>query len=166
MSLNLIGNYRDRPILLQEAGSLSRVEAGDLSRAVVLLWLAEQSWDPKQLELAVGQLASNGVLNITVAGSRTDEAFSVLLETLASPSLRKHIMTGVIDNTDVKDPIEDSPIVKDSVEEFLIGAWPSEEEFDNWAEYRIIVIGRPDLSQQVRDQVQKLTSKDGKNQRS
>lgn len=164
MNVDLIGTYIDRPILLQEASSFSELAIDDLSHAVVLLWLDEGSWDPKQLELAVRRLAANNVLNITIAGEKSDEGFSVLLETLGSLSLDKHIMTGIFSGTDVKAPlkVKDALIVKDAVERFLISTWPTEERFDEWREYRIIIVGKPNLSRQIRDSVREITERVGK----
>lgn len=159
MSLDVIGTYRDRPVRLQEVSSLGEMTARDLSHALVLLWLGEKSWDPEQLGLAIRQLAASNVLSVTVAGEKSDDAFSLLLQTLGSLPMRRHIITGIIKDADVKDPAEDSLIVKDAVEEFLIGTWPDEERFDDWTEYRIILIGKPGLAQQVCHAVVEMAGK-------
>lgn len=66
----------------------------------------------------------------------------------------KHIMTGMCDSTDVKDPVKAALRVKDAIESFLIATWPAEERFDHWREYRIIIVGKlPDLSRQIRSSV-------------
>lgn len=79
MSLDVIGTYRDRPVRLQEVSSLGEMTARDLSHALVLLWLGEKSWDPEQLGLAIRQIAASNVLSVTVAGEKSDDAFSLLL---------------------------------------------------------------------------------------
>jgi hypothetical protein len=159
-SIETIGAYLDRPILLHEASGLNGMEVGDLSHTIALLWLGEKSWDSKQLEEAIKELAAKNALNITVAGERSNESFSILLETLGPLPLRKHIMTGVFESTNVKDAVEDSLIVRDAIERFLMATWPDEDRFDNWTEYRIIVIGRPDLSQQIRHSVAEIVLTD------
>src|SRR5262249_33832853 len=143
--------------VLRVVGFDSRRELGrvgvsidDLSHALVLLWLGQDTWTSRQLARAIGRLASNDVLNVTVAGKRPDEAFSVLLQTLGSLPSRKHTMTGVLKDTDVRDLGEDALIVKDAIEGFLIGTWPDDGRFDEWTQYRIIIVGDPRLAQQVR----------------
>lgn len=158
-TINSIGTYLSCHVLFQEAGDLGNLAIKDLSHAVVLLWLGESSWDPEQLKIAIKRLAASKPLNLTIAGARSDDGFRILLETLSALPTNKHIMTGVLTNTDVKDPEEDSPIVKDAIEQFLIATWPDEERFEDWSEYQIVVIGRPDLSQQIRHVVVEMTGK-------
>ena len=98
------------------------------------------------------------MLNITTAGWEADESFSTLLTVLATLPINNHIMTGVIKDTDINDPIEDSLMIKDAVETFLVSAWPSEERFDDWTEYRIIVVGRPDLSREIHHSVMEMVN--------
>ena len=157
MSLDLIGTYRDHPILLQEVIGLDDLAVDDVSHAVVLLWLGGNSWGRGQLERAVKRFASKSVLSLTVAGELADEAFSIVLETLGSLPTRKHIMTGIIRDTEVRDLEEDALIVKDAVEEFLTGTWPDEARFDEWTQYRIIVTGQPELSRCIRQSSWPLT---------
>ena len=149
MNKELIGTYLNRPVLFQEARILAELAIKDLSHAVVLLWLGESTWQPEQLKIAIKRFAANNALNVTIAGEKSDESFFILLETLSALPVNKPIMTGVIKSTDVKDPVEDSLIVKDAIERFLISTWPDEERFDDWTEYRIIIIGRPGLSRQI-----------------
>jgi hypothetical protein len=73
----------------------------------------------------------------------------MLLTILAPLPINKHIMTGVIDDTDIKDPIEDSLMIKDAIETFLVSSWPDEGRFDEWSDYRIITVVRPGLSQAI-----------------
>jgi hypothetical protein len=159
MSMNSMGTYLSCQVLFQEAGNLGELAIKDLSHAVVLLWLGESSWGPEQLKIAIKRFAATKPLNITIAGTRSDDGFRILLETLSALPTNKHIMTGVLTNTDVKDPEEDSLIVKDAIKQFLIATWPDEERFEDWSEYQIIVIGRPDLSQQIRRSVLEILGK-------
>src|SRR5262245_6538396 len=153
MNRTLIGTYLVRPVILQELTELSELASDDISHAVVLLWLDRGRWNVRGLEEAIRKLASTGVLNITTAGWEADESFSTLLTVLAPLLINNHIMTGVIKDTDIKDPIEDSLMIKDAVETFLVSTWPDEERFDDWTEYRIIVVGRPDLSREIHHSV-------------
>jgi hypothetical protein len=156
MNRSLIGTYVDRPIVLQELTELNELIPGGVSHAVVLLWLDKNRWETRQLEEAIKKLASSGVLNITIAGWKADEGFSTLLTILDHLPINKHIMTGVIDDTDIKDPIEDSIMIKDAIETFLASSWPDEERFDDWTEYQIVVVGRPDLSREIHQSVMEI----------
>ena len=127
-----IGAYIGRLIVLQEARNLIEVAEDDLSNAVVLLWLSENSWTPEELGISINRLAASNVLGITVAGARPDESFTFLLETLSHLPIDRHIMTGVVNSTEIAD----------SVEDFLLSTYPDERYFDEWNEYRIIEIGK------------------------
>jgi hypothetical protein len=154
------GIYLGRPVILKELPELDELATDDdVSHAVVLLWLDRKHWDGRQLEEAIKRLASTNVLNITIAGWRADEAFSMLLTVLAPLPTNKHIMTGVISDTDIKDPIEGSLMIKDAVETFLVSCWPDEERFDDWTEYQIVVIGRPDLAREIRHSVIEIVNR-------
>ena len=160
MNRTLIGTYLDRPVILQELAELSELASDGISHAVVLLWLDRGRWNAPGLEEAIRKLASTGVLNITAAGWEADESFSTLLTVLALLPINNHIMTGVIKDTDIKDPIEDSLMIKDAVETFLVSTWPDEERFDDWTEYRIIVVGRPNLSREIHHSVMEMVNSD------
>lgn len=155
----LIESYLGRAVTLQELSSLSELETIGLSQAVVLLWLGNRSWKLSQLEKAITELAANNILNVTVAGERSDESFAALLKVLAALPASKHIMTGVIDNSEVKDPLEDSSIVKHAIESFLFNSWPDTERFDDWKESRILVVGRPGLASVIHSLVLEISNR-------
>ncbi|MGH9914723.1 MAG: hypothetical protein ACRD63_05480 [Pyrinomonadaceae bacterium] len=129
----------DRKVFFQEAENLNDLTTEDVSKALVLLWVGSPSWKYKDLTAVIERLAREGALGITIAGKRADESFDALLETLGSMKLPKHVMTGV-DKTDD---------VGDVVSGFLVAAIPDEARWDDWQEYRIIVIGDSNLWQQM-----------------
>lgn len=139
-NIEQIGTYLDRSVKLQIVNSLTTLEIDDLSHAVVLVWLAPQSFNSNLLEIIIKQLIAQNVLSIVVAGESPNESFSILLLTLSTIHTIKHIMTGVIEST----------CTNDIIEQFLVATWPDENRFDYWTEYRLIVIGNSDLGNHVK----------------
>jgi hypothetical protein len=150
MNLKEVGTYLDRRIMLQEAGSLKELTATDLSSAVVLMWIADRSWDAEELRRAIEEMSDGKPLSLVVSGERADESFSLLLETLSYlPPASYHIMTGSIENTDMSE----------AVSEFLIATYPEELRFDDWQEYRVVAVGNPDLEHRMLRSISKATSR-------
>lgn len=144
-----LGIYTDRPVILKELTDINELIYRDCSNAVMLIWLSNNSWNVEQFEDFVKRLALNGVLNITVAGWKVDDAFSALITTLSVLPTEKHIMTSKIAESDIKDQIEDSVVIKNTIEMFLVNSWPSIERFDDWEESHIVVVGDSNLSQEI-----------------
>lgn len=140
-----------RAVTLQVADSLNRIDVVALSQSSVFLWLGDETWDLYQLRTAITEMAANDVLNIEVAGERSDESFSALLDVLSALPLNKHIMTGVASDSSIRDPVADSALIRDALEAFLYRGWPDEERWDEWAAYSIVVLDRPPLGMVIHD---------------
>ena len=150
MNLKEVGTYLDRRIMLQEAGNLKELTATDLSNAVVLMWVADPSWEVEELRRAIEELSDGKPLSLVVGGERVDESFSVLLETLSYlPPTSYHIMTGSIESADMSE----------GVSEFLIATYPEELRFDDWQEYRIVAVGDSSLHHRMLCSISEATSK-------
>lgn len=131
MKQKTIGNYLGRPITLSMISDLGGVKESGLSGLLILLWLYDPLWEPAALQSAVNHLSSECVVGISVAGERVDESFSILLDNLSRRSMKPHIITGMFKEQEMVSVVE----------AFLFSTLPSEERFDEWRGYRIIVLG-------------------------
>lgn len=68
-------------------------------------------------------------LGLSVAGFDTQESFDLLLDLVSKNTYSRQIMTGMIEETSITEAIES----------YLSSAFPSEENFDDWVDYKIII---------------------------
>jgi hypothetical protein len=148
MNLEIVGAYLDRQVELSGRSELSGIDQVDCASSLTLIWICNPDWNVDDLQSAINALASRKALGITVAGERTDESFSVLLDTL-SRFPNPHIMTGISRE-------EDEFSV---VEEFLVAALPSEERFDEWHGYNVIVVGDENALKRMREALKRFLSR-------
>lgn len=130
MNMENLGTYLDRQVELSYISELTEIDRMNYACSLTLVWLCKPNWKVEDLRVAIKTLAWRRVLGITIAGEKTDESFSILLDTLG-PLPGPHIMTGV--------SREDDEFAV--VQAFLLSALPSEERFDDWQGYNIIVVG-------------------------
>ncbi len=146
-NLKEMGMYLGRQVLLQGAAILSDIEVSDLSSAVVMLWISDDLWKTEDFLEAIRGLINGKPLGISVGGKRVDKSFSLLLETLSTPSnSTSHIMTGVIGDVSLSE----------AVSNFLIATYPDDLRFDDWQEYQIIAIGDKALQEQMQYSINKI----------
>lgn len=144
------GKYLNRSVILECADVLSELEYNNVSCSVILLWLGNPAWNAEDLQVAIKNYVLGNVLSLTIAGQRTDESFQMMLENLSVLQRDKHIMTGVIDTCDVDE----------AVDQFLIATWPDEGRFAAWIDYRIVVVGDSNLTEEIRQAIHRVMNRE------
>jgi hypothetical protein len=79
----------------------------------------------------VKELVSQQPMAVVVHGSEARAAFALLISELSDGTPRKHVMTKLSQTNDFGTAIE----------ELLHSTWPSEDRFDDWTQYSIVVVG-------------------------
>jgi hypothetical protein len=89
-----------------------RAMAGDLIHAILKMLIAQRP------------------LAIRVCGADVALAFDALIDEVSDGVPRRHIMTAMSEGDTIECAIED----------LLQATWPTEEDFDEWKEYAVVVI--------------------------
>jgi hypothetical protein len=111
-------------------GSVWNIDS-PLDGSVVLVVLCGDI-EPSCRTAAVEAVFSRDPLAIQLFGMGSAQAFDALIDRQAAARGRSpHVMTGVSETTDLEEAIGD----------FLGGMFPSEERFDDWTTYDIMVAG-------------------------
>ena len=122
--------YLDRPVTCAE---LTSVEAplDDLQSFLVLVFLARDLSVAEQ-ESLVRTLVDARPLSVCMCGHQAEDMFDRLLQALAVPdwALGKHIMTMFLETS-----------LQESLEDFFYSSFPSEDRWDEWLGYKILVFG-------------------------
>jgi trans-aconitate methyltransferase len=148
MKQEIIGSYLDRQVDLTEMRDLIDLGNGDFAHSLALIWLCKPDWKSGSLQTLIQALASRGALGITIAGARIDESFDVLLNTLGDlPG--PHVMTHLSEK-------KDEFLV---AEDYFYAAYPSEERFDEWHRYSVIVIGDKAVTKGMRNALKSFLEK-------
>lgn len=150
MALETIGNFLDREVRVIELGpDLLLREKFQLSDSVAMLCIDVPGINVQMLNSFLKDLVLASPLAILVSGQHARVIFDVLLELLANPERRSHIMTKLCDALDVSE----------CVQEFFWATWPAEERFDNWKAYTTVIVGKPPFSASIMAQLQLMSRK-------
>jgi hypothetical protein len=128
-----LGRFTERDIRLSFLDSVWDVEAdSSLTGSLVLLHLRGEWGNVDGLRQAIRKLCEVTPLVVTVSGANASTAFVVLLDELQQALPRVQVMT--------KSSAGES--FREVVEDLLTATWPSEERFDDWSNYSILVVGK------------------------
>jgi hypothetical protein len=127
MITKVLGSYLGRKVVVCDDQGLITDEVV-LSSSLIMIWCVGVH-GKENLNTFIDYLIKKRPLGITVAGHQVDNRFDYLLEKLSSPKIERHIMTGIIRSENLTE----------SVEEFLLSAIPSEELFDVWNSYWLVM---------------------------
>jgi len=129
-----VGSYLGRRVWLSEAGALP----DDLSDSIVML-VVGQAFGGEARRQLLAQLALRAPLGISVFGHGAEAGFDELVNTLSVHPELPQVMTSVAEESDPSEAIE----------AFFHSRWPSDDRFDEWTGYGIVVAGDGDLRGEV-----------------
>jgi hypothetical protein len=119
-----LGKYLDRKVVLASPESMGTV---DLSNSVVLVPVDEFS-NALHARHAITQALEKECLAIFVCGLDAEQAFDFLIRKQSELHPTRHTMTRSFVGRTL-----------DCVGDFLTATWPSEDRFEEWSSYTIVV---------------------------
>jgi hypothetical protein len=134
-----VATYVGRQVYLASAAAVGVVEAV-LAKSLILVWVGDKLLDISRLSDFCLRLLQNAPLGIAVAGGARKEAFDVLLQVQAGRRCEAHTMTRSCGGTDISETIDD----------FLFGTLPSNDRFDEWEAYCILLLTDDDKLDEFR----------------
>jgi hypothetical protein len=136
MPAKLVGEYLGREVWVSGFSDLfDGLSSGDLSHAVVLLWLSCELTSETVI-LQLSELVSATPLALFVGGTSGELFFDALLHHLDSVAPLPQIMTRWSEDT-----------LDECVAELFQATWPSENRMDLWTTYWLV--GADDTGAQV-----------------
>jgi hypothetical protein len=123
-----LGTYLGRPVNAAACDS-HEIHLKDMSNAVALLVLG-RGMAPDMIRSVLRMLIGQRPLAIRVCGAGAVLAFDALIDEVGDGVPRRHIMTAM----------SEGDAIEPAIEELLQATWPTEEDFDDWKEYAVIVI--------------------------
>lgn len=137
----VVGNYCGRTVRIARCDDYTE----KLTDAVVLLVLAEDLVATCRANV-IGSVFSRYPLAIKLFGVGAEPGFDELIDCQAANPHAPHVMTGTVEaNTDLVDAVED----------FLAGTLPSDDRFDSWHAYEVMVVGSDEDLIEVRSAVER-----------
>lgn len=137
---NNVGSHCGRMIYLGRAITIGEYHFdSSISSSILLVYFGNIPCNDKWIEELFRNLFLKNPLSISLAGVKSSEYFDLLLEMLSIWPTDRHIMTRRSREIDITEWISD----------FLMGTFPSEDRFDEWYSYRILVIGSISLYQYI-----------------
>jgi hypothetical protein len=122
-----VGSFAGRSVNVRAAWDID----SPLDASVVLVVLCGDV-EPSCRTATVEAVFSRDPLAIQLFGVGAAQAFDALIDRQAAARGRSpHVMTSVSETTDLEEAIGD----------FLGGTFPSEERFDEWTTYQVVVAG-------------------------
>lgn len=132
-----LSSYLGRPIRVTEFATYDCSLAQETLRDSLVMVILNLEFDAGHSgRKFFDGLIAPAPLAIVLFGTDTRAAFDLLITLLGDGRQRSHIMTKYLSNGTVEDALED----------FVRATWPSEERFDEWKSYSIIVVGPSDLA--------------------
>ena len=126
------GEYLERGIQVGILDDLNcALPAGSMSESLVMVCLGVPFPDDASSRQFVSMLIATSPLAIVFYGHDAERAFDILISLLTEDGPRTHIMTKYI---------KEQP-VDEALGTFLKAIWPSEERFDDWKNYSVLVTG-------------------------
>ena len=143
-----LGISNDKSIYVNDVNpKLEKLNSKDkIPSSLILIYLLDE-YQMEDLDLIITQVWKWDPLGIFIAGNNSRRGFDRLLSILSSKNDNKHIMTGFFDKKSIEE----------NLELFLISSWPSEDRFDEWENYNILMVGHETsaqaekLKQKIRD---------------
>jgi hypothetical protein len=129
-----MGSYLGRRVWISEANALPDC----LSDSLLMLVLSP-GFGAEATRRLLTQLALRAPLGISLFGHGAGIWFHELVNTLSVHPELRHVMASV----------EEAPEPSEAIEEFLHSRWPSEDRFDEWTGYGIVVTGSADLRDEI-----------------
>lgn len=130
---DMIGTYLERTVratIMSLGDDSSFSDDKSLLNSIALIYIESIHCDVKVNRL-IESLVIQAPLAIVLAGEAADETFDYLLNILDRYPTEKHVMTKLCTQIDLSEILMD----------FLSATWPSEDRFDEWRDYSLIVIG-------------------------
>ena len=129
-----VGSYLGRRVWLSEPSALPDF----LSDSIVMLVLGPTFTTTATKQL-LAQLVVRAPLGISLFGHGAAIGFDELVNTLSVHANLPHVMTSLSEESDPSEAIEG----------FLHSRWPSDDRFDEWTGYGIVVAGDAGLCDEV-----------------
>lgn len=125
-----LGEWLGRIVKVITVTSQPPFRIDGIGTSVVLLVLKSKISD-EVLRLLVKALVRQQPLAVVTNGIGARAAFDALIDELSGDSRHRHVMTNVLDGSDLHEAIDI----------LLESTWPSEERFDEWAGYAVVAVG-------------------------
>lgn len=131
MTFERIAEWVGRPVYLSRLSFPmfnQEFSAVGLKKSMLMLWFDSDSSQIQKNDLLL-HLLQRLPLGLFVAGFDVQESFDLLIDLVSKNAYSRQIMTGMIEETNIIDAINT----------YLSSAFPAEEDFDYWVDYKIIV---------------------------
>lgn len=135
------GDYLGRNIQVGSSKDLKcTMPTCSLAESLLLVVLGLPFHDEGSRRRFLSMLIGTTPLAIVVYGQDASLAFNTLITLLSESHSPKHIMTKLL---------EEQP-TDEALKEFFQATWPSEERFDEWKQYSVILTGEFQVVEMVR----------------
>lgn len=125
------GDYLDKSIYILPPILMENLREEDFSSSALLLYFTDNQFSDFELDKFFNNLLKSAPLVVHIAGKNADKYLTNILNNRILNENKKHTMTYL---TEEHKNIE-------LISNFFYASWPSEERFDEWKDYKIIVIG-------------------------
>lgn len=133
-----LGNYLGREIRVIDNASLDRsLSAEQLNGSLLMIVADFELIADAQQRTFFNSVISSSSLAIMLFGNSAEVAFDLLIALLSDAEPTRHIMTKYLNTGTLEDAVKD----------FIGATWPSEERFDEWKNYSIVIIAQSRLQE-------------------
>ncbi|MFA5947627.1 MAG: hypothetical protein WC806_01475 [Candidatus Gracilibacteria bacterium] len=127
-----LGKRSEKVVYISEITDINDLAKNNFSSSLVLLVIHEKNIETtaKKINLLLNNTLKTFPLALHFCGKSGNKAFDIIFNNKVYGENKKHTMTGLTEGNKIIEWIEG----------FFNGSLPCEERFDEWKDYRIIII--------------------------